>query len=189
VLEVPTLVGYLLVLPGQEQSHILVALAALLASGQAALQASQSLLRFSQVARVGDGSTADRMSVPITDLLVAVRQWAIEQRGKVHQTQANTYLLAVVGRFFYLNLTLDRDEILAALGSRNGHVLHLSLNGAVKDSLDPTDLGQVDSVALNLEPLRVTDGLFASLTLQGGVVRPLLEEVDVGPVQVLELLL
>jgi hypothetical protein len=189
VLEVPTLVGYLLVLPGQEQSHLLVTLAALLASGQAALQPSQSLLRFSQVARVGDGSTVDRISVLTTGLLVAVKQRVVEQRGKVHHTQVNTSLLALVGRFVYLDLALDRDEILAALGSRNGHVLHLSLNGAVKDGLDPTDLGQVDTVALNLEPLGVTDGLFASLALEGGVVSPLLEEVDVGPVQILEFLL
>jgi len=172
VLKVPTLVGYLLVLPGQESLHFLVALAALLASGQTALQSSQSLLCFSQVARVGDGSTVNGMCV-----LIAVKQCTVKQRGKVHQTQVDTRLTTHVDWFVYLNLALDRDEILAALGSRYGHVLHLSLDGAVKDGLDPTGLGQVDAVALDLEPLWVANGLLAPsiLNMQEGAVRGTLE--------------
>lgn len=59
----------------------------------------------------------------------------------------------------------------------------------MKHRFHPTNFGEVDSGFGEFEALRVTDGLIVSLALEVRELRPLLEEVLVRFIQVLQLLL
>lgn len=111
------------------------------------------------------------------------------QGDKIFESQVNPYPPFPWFQVSYLHLTLNRDEILPAFGFRDGAIFHLAFQGAMKDGLDPTDLGQVDSLVINLEALRVADGLAVFFAFEPGVFSPTGEEVLIGPVQVLALLL
>ena len=106
VQKVGSLVGNLFVLAGQGKAGFFPPLTALLAPGQRAVQPPQLLLGLAQV--------------------LGVRNFfARAQYGEILQSQVNPKLWAGVGWFFNLHLTLNRDEILAALGFRDGDVLYL----------------------------------------------------------------
>ena len=59
----------------------------------------------------------------------------------------------------------------------------------MQDDLDPAYLRQIDAVAVELETLRIADRLRRVLLLEARVLRPVLEEVHVGPIKIHELLL
>ena len=59
----------------------------------------------------------------------------------------------------------------------------------MQDDLNPSDLWQEDAISVELEPLWIADRLLPVPLLELGILRPMLEKVDVGPVEILELLL
>ena len=87
------------------------------------------------------------------------------------------------------DLTLDRDVIFSTGGFADRAIFHLAVNRAMEDSPYPANFGQVDTTAVNLEPLRVTNGLTVMFAFELGIFSPTGKEILVGPVKVFEFLL
>jgi hypothetical protein len=98
VQEVLALVGHLLMLACQSQAGFLLAVTAFLGPAQSTLQAFQAALGLSEVARMLNLFTAG-------------------QHRKLLQPQVNADRARFLDRLFKLQLTVDRDEVLATLGS------------------------------------------------------------------------
>lgn len=140
VVEVSPLIGDPFVVDGQPMSSFRPAVRALLLAAQSALSNLETPLCSPQV-------------------LGGFHLVALGCGDEIDQPQVDAEHSGPGAGIVKLDLTLDADVELAALGSRNGAVLHLAFQGAMGDDLDPTDLGQIDSVAFQLEPLGIAKRL------------------------------
>lgn len=165
-----TLTGYLFVHPGHLQSGLVTPLATFFAATKTALQTLKSTLGRSQILRV-------------------VYLFACAEYGKMLKAKVNAKRWPFVGWLRYFYLTLNRDEILTALGFRDGTVFHLAFKGAVEDGTYPTDFGQKDTATLYLEILGVTDRLRMVLAFEVRIFCAAFKEVHKGAVKVFERLL
>ncbi len=170
MLEVFALVGNLFMDFSNGQARFLSAVAAFNLSAKATLPNLQT--PFGLVQMLG---------------LLMVR--TITQLDKGFQAQINPDL----GRFgflgFDIHLTLNRDEVAPALGFRDGAILHLAFNCAMKNTLDPTDFGQVNAFPVEFEALGVANRLVSVLAVKVGIVCPTRKEVHVRAIKVFERLL
>lgn len=174
VQKIIALVGNFLMLPGYRKPRLLPALASFLTTAKATLQPFKALLGFPEILRM-------------INLYLSV--YGSGQNGKMLKAQVNTYHAQWWCGVLDFNLTLNRDVVFAAGGFADSTVFHLAVNRAVENSPYPTNFGQIDTAAVNLEPLWVTDGLMVMFTFEFWVFCPALEEVFVGPVKVFEFLL
>jgi hypothetical protein len=165
VKKVLPLVGYLFVKPGNLQPGLVSALRTFLFPAQRALQLNQLLLRLSEVF----GRTEP---APVTG------------NSKVLKSQIKTSVATLIGWVFNLPFHLDRGEIFTALGSRYGNIFHNAFYWAVKDDLDPTDLGEIDRLTIKLKALRESTGLLTVFLFEGWKVGLLVKKVVVGGIQV-----
>ena len=113
----------------------------------------------------------------------------ITQGGKRGQAQVNGDSFRFGRWVFYFHLTLNRDEIPTAFGFRDGTVFRFAFNGAMKDTLDPTNFRQIHPLVVNFEALRIADGLLVMLTVEVGIVGTPFKEILVGTVKVFKRLL
>ncbi len=113
----------------------------------------------------------------------------IAQGGKRSQAQVNPDGFCFWCWVFNFYLALDGDEIAPGLGFRHGAILHVAFNGAMENTFDPTDLGQIYPFVFGLEALRVADRLLVVLAVEVGIVGAALKEVLVRFVQVFKRLL
>lgn len=118
-----------------------------------------------------------------------VKLFASRQHSKMFQTQIYPDRSHLWLRVIYLNLTPNRDEILTALGFRDGTVFHLAAGGPVEDSPNPSDFRQIDTRAVDLESLRIADRLRVVFALKLGVFCPAFKKVHKGAVKVFKRLL
>jgi hypothetical protein len=96
-----------------------------------------------------------RLLLPLT--LRDRRRWRIFSRFSALRRCLGQAIFSVLVAIVVLDLALNADEVLAGLGFRHGTVLHLSLNASVTNDFHPAHLGKIDTVALQLEALRVVN--------------------------------
>ena len=105
------------------------------------------------------------------------------------KAQVNTYYARRGCRVLDFDLTLDRDVIFSTGGFADRAIFHLAVNRTMEDSPYPANFGQVDTTTVNLEPLRVTNGLLVMFAFELGIFSPTGKEILVGPLKVFEFLL
>ena len=81
------------------------------------------------------------------------------------------------------------NEIFAGLGFRHSAILHLAFHRSVENSPNPSYLGQIDPIALNLEALWIPDGLLVVFAFEVGVLGSTFKKVDVGTLQISQIFL
>lgn len=123
----------------------------------------------------------------IVDLLASA------ERGKGGQSQINPDFCRLLfctqwvpGMFDFAR---DGNEKLPCLGFRHGCILHRPFKLAMKNSLDPADLWQVNTPVCNLKPLRVAHRLLAMLALKSWVIGAPFKKVLVGFIKIHQCLL
>lgn len=151
VQEVPALVSYLLVLPGQGKSGLLPVPAALLAATQTALQPLELFLCLAQVGGV-------------FNYCPTIGQ-RLAQGGKAPEANINPHRLSANLWFRSFHLALNGNEILAGLGFRHTAIFHFAFHRSVKHCSHLTYFGQVNPAVRHLEPLGVGDGLLVVLAV------------------------
>ena len=113
----------------------------------------------------------------------------VAQSGKRGQAQINGDGVNFGRWVFYFHLALNGDEIPTAFGFRDGTVFHLAFNGAMENTLDPTDFGQIYPFVFDFEALRIADTLLVVLAVEVRIVGAAFKEILVGAVQILQCLL
>lgn len=170
VMEVTALVCNLFVRDGHGAASFSTTIAALNLAAQAALPDLQPAFRFAQV--LGWGNFLARAEC-----------------GKGGQAKVNSDAIRLLLRGGVFNFALDGNKEFAGLGFRHGAILHFPFNAAVTNDFHPTDLWQIDFIAVQFKPLRVAHGLFGVFALEFWVVGAARKEVYIGAVKVFQDLL
>jgi hypothetical protein len=117
-------------------------------------------------------------------LLLACRFWQ-RQSGRDNPGELPTSTLdadrcGLWRRIGGFHRNLNADEVATGLGFCHGQILQApkgrAFDGTMKDTLDPANFGQVDprpvGSRLDLEALRIADGLLVELAPEGWISRP-----------------
>lgn len=125
----------------------------------------------------------------LPQMLGVFNLFARAEYSKILDTQVYPNSVTRTGWFVNLDLALNSDIVLTALGLRDGAVFHLAFNGSVDDRLDPAHFGKIDQIAIYLEALRVSDRLSGFLGFELGVFSSTFKKVDIASVKVFKFLL